>query len=216
MVEYKVNQASGEFALMEVNGRYWGSLPLSRMAGIDFPYYQWQLAHGESPAVAKAYRVGVRMRWTAGILMRLHEVASQAFARGRPRALHSLGSEIRAFVAAFGPGVRDALWAFDDPLPALAELGRAATKLMVSDIRGLVGRCVPAPFLRYRESEHDSPAGPGQSFPDAWSWVRWRRLVGIRPCHRPWLGFCSYVTATSFGALLPRGSSREPLGHRPP
>jgi predicted ATP-grasp superfamily ATP-dependent carboligase/protein-tyrosine-phosphatase len=37
MVEFKLDPQSGEFCLMEINGRFWGSLPLATAAGADFP-----------------------------------------------------------------------------------------------------------------------------------------------------------------------------------
>jgi predicted ATP-grasp superfamily ATP-dependent carboligase/protein-tyrosine-phosphatase len=37
MVEFKFDPASGNFCLMEINGRFWGSLPLAAAAGADFP-----------------------------------------------------------------------------------------------------------------------------------------------------------------------------------
>lgn len=38
MVEFKLDEGSGDARLMEVNGRFWGSLPLAVAAGADFPY----------------------------------------------------------------------------------------------------------------------------------------------------------------------------------
>jgi len=43
MVEFKVNPATGSWVLMEINGRFWGSLPLSIAAGADFPRYLYQM-----------------------------------------------------------------------------------------------------------------------------------------------------------------------------
>jgi protein-tyrosine-phosphatase len=37
MVEFRWNPATGRVALMELNGRFWGSLPLATFAGVDFP-----------------------------------------------------------------------------------------------------------------------------------------------------------------------------------
>jgi protein-tyrosine-phosphatase/predicted ATP-grasp superfamily ATP-dependent carboligase len=37
MVEYKYDKESGKSVLMEINGRFWGSLPLPVAAGVDFP-----------------------------------------------------------------------------------------------------------------------------------------------------------------------------------
>ena len=37
MIEYKYNPKTNKYYLIEVNGRWWGSLPLAIHAGIDFP-----------------------------------------------------------------------------------------------------------------------------------------------------------------------------------
>jgi predicted ATP-grasp superfamily ATP-dependent carboligase len=59
MVEFKVNPADGQAVLMEVNGRYWGTISLPVIAGIDFPLYHWKLLAktcssvcGTSPALS--------------------------------------------------------------------------------------------------------------------------------------------------------------------
>lgn len=56
MVEFKKDD--GEFKLMEVNPRFWSSLPFSVKAGVDFPYYYYQLATGESVDADGHYDVG--------------------------------------------------------------------------------------------------------------------------------------------------------------
>ena len=43
MVEFKYNEQSAESRLMEINGRFWGSLPLAVSAGADFPYFLYEL-----------------------------------------------------------------------------------------------------------------------------------------------------------------------------
>lgn len=43
MVEFKHNPATGDFRLMEINGRFWGSLPLAVAAGADFPAMLYEL-----------------------------------------------------------------------------------------------------------------------------------------------------------------------------
>src|SRR5262249_44329675 len=77
MVEYKVD-ADGRAVLMEVNGRYWGTISLPILAGLDFPLYHWQLVHGERPAIPERYAVGTRWRWTAGYLGRLYFLLAKA------------------------------------------------------------------------------------------------------------------------------------------
>jgi predicted ATP-grasp superfamily ATP-dependent carboligase len=48
MVEFKINKKTGEVLLMEINGRWWGSLPLAVKAGVDFPMIAYRLARGEA------------------------------------------------------------------------------------------------------------------------------------------------------------------------
>lgn len=47
MVEFKIDANDGRVLLMEINGRFWGSLPLAVKAGVDFPMMQYHLARGE-------------------------------------------------------------------------------------------------------------------------------------------------------------------------
>ncbi|MDN5346994.1 MAG: hypothetical protein PWP65_558 [Clostridia bacterium] len=62
MVEFK-QDAEGEFRLMEINPRFWGSLPLAPAAGVDFPFILYRVARGEDVTPVTTYRTGVRMRY---------------------------------------------------------------------------------------------------------------------------------------------------------
>lgn len=73
MVEFKVT-AEGKPYLMEVNGRFWGSLQLAIDAGVDFPWLLYQMATGEAVDYVDAYATGVRSRWLLGDLARLCKV----------------------------------------------------------------------------------------------------------------------------------------------
>jgi protein-tyrosine-phosphatase/predicted ATP-grasp superfamily ATP-dependent carboligase len=119
MVEFRHDRATGESALMEVNGRFWGSLPLAVAAGVDFPLYAWQLSQGVVPIPPSSYRYGLRVRWSAGSLMR----AAHIFAEDREDRL-SLASAARQLLADFAPGTRSAMWSWSDPAPAFQEVGR--------------------------------------------------------------------------------------------
>lgn len=61
MFEFK-GDPDGRWILVEINGRFWGSLPLSLAAGIDFPYGLWQLLVEGSVTVPSRYRLGVYAR----------------------------------------------------------------------------------------------------------------------------------------------------------
>lgn len=56
MVEFKVDARNGSVLLMEVNGRFWGSLPLAVKAGVDFPTIAYGLATNHmSDFVSRSY-----------------------------------------------------------------------------------------------------------------------------------------------------------------
>lgn len=73
MVEFKVS-TDGTPYLIEVNGRFWGSLQLAIDAGVDFPWLLYQLAIGASVDEVNGYAVGVRWRWLLGDFTRLCKV----------------------------------------------------------------------------------------------------------------------------------------------
>lgn len=62
MVEFRIDERTGEPLLMEINPRFWGSLALSVFAGVDFPFDLYRLAMGESVESDLDYRVPVRAR----------------------------------------------------------------------------------------------------------------------------------------------------------
>lgn len=66
MVEYKRDYATGQPYLMEVNGRFWGSLQLAIDAGVDFPRLLMACVLGEYNDPMPTYRLGVRSRWWWG------------------------------------------------------------------------------------------------------------------------------------------------------
>jgi len=53
-----------DFYLLEVNGRYWGSLALTVNSGVDVPWFHFQQLQGEVPSVddRSGYRVDVKQR----------------------------------------------------------------------------------------------------------------------------------------------------------
>ncbi|MCU0783483.1 MAG: ATP-grasp domain-containing protein [Verrucomicrobia bacterium] len=63
MVEWKADPRDGKPKLMEINGRFWGSLELARRAGVDFPVIYARLAAGEPCGPPPTYPAGVRCRW---------------------------------------------------------------------------------------------------------------------------------------------------------
>jgi len=138
MVEFKVNPKDGSAVLMEVNGRYWGTISLPVVAGLDFPLYHWQLVHGEMPSPPETYAVGMRWRWTAGHIWRFHELLRAA--RHSSSAREELRRTISGFPALFDPSICDAMWTPPDPMPAIFELIHILTFLFLDDVKTVLRR----------------------------------------------------------------------------
>ena len=138
MVEFKVHAQDGSAVFMEVNGRYWGTLSLPAQAGIDFPFYHWQVLHGEVPCVPENYAVGMKWRWTAAHIGRFHGLlwASQHSSAARRELLRSLVQ----LPTLFNPSVRDAIFMFSDPMPAILELTRSLKDVWSYDTKALLRR----------------------------------------------------------------------------
>jgi predicted ATP-grasp superfamily ATP-dependent carboligase len=107
MVEFKMDEATGVPVLMEINGRFWGSLQLAIDAGVDFPALLVEAALGGDPEPVTEYRHGVRTRWLLGdldhLLIRLRRSAAALHlppgAPGRVRT-------VAGFVGGFAPPTR--------------------------------------------------------------------------------------------------------------
>lgn len=122
MVEYKVHAATGTPYLMEVNGRFWGSLQLAIDAGVDFPELLIEAALGESAGAPPPYSTAVRSRWWWGdvdqLLTRLrHSERKLALPPDAPSRLRALLD----FSILWRPGDRNEIFRWSDPAPIVRE-----------------------------------------------------------------------------------------------
>ncbi len=112
MIECKREDVTGRQVVMEVNGRFWGSLQLAIDAGVDFPSLLVRCATGETVRERRDYRVGVRSRWFWGDVDQLY------------LSLRAGGSRLRSLVAflRMSPGRdRTEVWRWRDPAPFVVE-----------------------------------------------------------------------------------------------
>jgi predicted ATP-grasp superfamily ATP-dependent carboligase len=122
MVEFKVDNRDQQLKLMEVNGRFWGSLQLAMDAGMNFPLLYYRLAIGEDAPSQFDYKAGVRSRWLLGDLDQLlirwkHRTGQNGFARGE-------SSKLRAsleFMKFYEPNLHYEILRFEDPAPGWYE-----------------------------------------------------------------------------------------------
>ena len=120
MIEFKIDHATGVPKLMETNGRFWGSLPLAVLSGIDFPYLYYRLALNLEVASAVEYREGIASRHLMADLNHL----GWALFRADPMrgvAYPSRWRALRDFFRSPG-GCKSDVIDVRDPLPAAAEL----------------------------------------------------------------------------------------------
>jgi predicted ATP-grasp superfamily ATP-dependent carboligase len=122
MVEFKLDLATGTPHLMEINGRFWGSLQLAVDAGVDFPRLLVECALGRAPEPVSTYRLGVRSRWWWGdfdhLLARMRRSAN---ALALPDDAPGRGRVLREFLLLWRPGDRGEIFRIRDPLPAVQE-----------------------------------------------------------------------------------------------
>jgi predicted ATP-grasp superfamily ATP-dependent carboligase len=120
MVEYKRDRRDNRLKLMEINGRFWGSLQLAIDAGMDIPAMAYQAIRGENVAKQTDYRVGTVSRWLLGDLDHLLISLRKRTAwdnDGKPLAKSRV---LREFLTTFGTKNEIARW--NDMQPAMLEL----------------------------------------------------------------------------------------------
>lgn len=117
MVEFKYDPATDRAWLMEINGRFWGSIQLAIAAGVDFPWlYVRQQWAGIPPEPVRA-DPRWRMWWLLGDLDHFLIRLKRGGLRELPRAAGDALWRTRA-----GHRLNLDTLAWDDPRPFLAEL----------------------------------------------------------------------------------------------
>lgn len=62
MVEFKTDPQNGIPKLMEINPRFWGSMDLAAVSGVNFPFLLYQFSQGKK-IEQPAYKIGIKDRW---------------------------------------------------------------------------------------------------------------------------------------------------------
>jgi predicted ATP-grasp superfamily ATP-dependent carboligase len=80
MVEFKQDEATGTYYLMEINAKFWGSLDLALVSGVDFPRMMIDASPGGQPP----FKTGTRFQWILnGELFHVIERPGHLFAFAR-------------------------------------------------------------------------------------------------------------------------------------
>ena len=126
MVEFKLDEQSKEPMLMEVNGRFWGSLQLAIDAGLDFPFLLYSLAcRGQADPPIGNYRIGVKLRWLLGdldhLILRIRRRNSKLHL---PQSCPSRLKELVDFLRFYEHDLHYETLRFNDTAPFILELSQ--------------------------------------------------------------------------------------------
>ena len=162
MVEFRDDGVNDPW-LMEVNGRFWGSLQLAVAAGVDFPRLWVDLLNGRSVTPVESYREGVTVRWVWGDVKRILTIA-----RGRPRGYTGAYPTLRGGLAEVlgrqPEGTRSEMWDPADPWPALGEWVQGLIELGArSAARRVTARVESYQPSRERGVRDEPPSAPDGS-----------------------------------------------------
>ncbi|MFN2431590.1 MAG: ATP-grasp domain-containing protein [Gemmatimonadota bacterium] len=162
MVEFRVDRARGDWTFMEINGRFWGSLPLAVAAGADFPWFLYRMLVEGVREFPPGYRTGLYSRnltadlaWFGGNL--------RADRSDPTLATVSLADLVRETGNVLAGRERSDTFVRDDPRPALAELGATLRRVRRRLSNGLAARLVGSPPLRGRSSRRARRAAASPS-----------------------------------------------------
>jgi len=152
MAEYKVDfrsaqePASDKWIFLEINGRFWGSLPLAVSAGADFPYFLYCLKTDTPLKLPAGYKTGIYARntirdfvWiTENIFADKTEPSRNTVPNG------TVALELLRFITF---REKNDTWAIDDLTPGLLEFGRLF-KIKMALVRRILMTLSPWRFIR--------------------------------------------------------------------
>jgi predicted ATP-grasp superfamily ATP-dependent carboligase len=128
MFEYRHSPATGQTVLLEVNPRFWGSLPLALAAGADFPAWLYaMLVEGREPELAIGSRPGVEKRSIQG---EQHALGVRLEQAGSVSDYLSILGAMAEMSLRLASGRKFDCWAADDPEPF-----HAARRELIADFR---------------------------------------------------------------------------------
>jgi protein-tyrosine-phosphatase/predicted ATP-grasp superfamily ATP-dependent carboligase len=147
MFEFKVNRDDGDWILLEVNARPWGSMPLPVGLGVDFPYDWYRLLVDDVETPRHSYRLGVHARnFVPDFLAMMAEARENLNRPWRIGALLARRLWEGRYVLT-GREFQD-VFTSDDRAPAVAEI-----RQLVCDFGGRLASIVPGDATR--RGRHD-------------------------------------------------------------
>jgi predicted ATP-grasp superfamily ATP-dependent carboligase len=107
-VEFKRDRRDGSYKLLDINPRIWGWHSLCASAGVDFSHLLWKLKWKQSLPEVRAHSGARWVRFAPDFVVAIGEMVKGRLA-------------LSDYLRGLRPPVETAIFAFDDPLPALCE-----------------------------------------------------------------------------------------------
>lgn len=141
MVEYRYDPGSERAAFMEVNGRFWGSLPLAWHCGAAFAWLTYAVGGRGQVLACTPTHDDLRCRFLIPEFKRLLRILFSRDAIPDRTLRFRPARELAEFFLDFvHPRVRYYVFAWSDPMPFFADVAGAA----LDTLRGLLARCLSA------------------------------------------------------------------------
>jgi protein-tyrosine-phosphatase/predicted ATP-grasp superfamily ATP-dependent carboligase len=134
---FEFRRGAGGYVLLEVNARFWGSLPLAVAAGADFPTWLHDLMLEGKPPAGADYAVGVVRRDLGG---EYYRVLKQAERKTLPLRALAVARGFAALAPLLARGRSFDSWAEDDPAPFEEERRQLRDTLRNALAKRLTGR----------------------------------------------------------------------------
>ncbi len=137
MVEFKFDAIRRQYFILEVNPRYWGSLPLAVNSGVNFPVLHALSALDINYDPVVEYRLGMRTRFIDRDIKAI--MTSMRFEK-------NLTKKAKLLLELFDPTIKDGFIALDDIGPLLGRIFNY--KLFISDLQN-------SPMLKERSGKEE-------------------------------------------------------------
>jgi predicted ATP-grasp superfamily ATP-dependent carboligase len=121
MVEFRYDPTSGQYWLMEINGRFWGSLSLPVLCGVNFPYVLLESMGygrlpkrklGDYPIDVKCQQLSADLHWLLTVSRMKKDAVYRQTGRAKWQCIGAVLSDLVRWP------YHDVEW-MEDPLPAI-------------------------------------------------------------------------------------------------
>lgn len=148
MVEFRVDPESRRWVFLELNPRFWGSLPLAIAAGADFPRFLYELLVEGRRDFPQDYRVSLYARHVANDIGWLSSNL-RADKTDQTLAIKPLSAVLSELLNLLKLRERWDTLTLDDPVPGLYDLWNIAGRGWRRLARRVRSAGAPAIFMRY-------------------------------------------------------------------